>query len=262
MRARLSNKPICDDFCRSIARVALVYLCLSRSLWAEELSFNRDIRPILSENCFYCHGQDSNKREADLRLDLREAAFDAGVIVAGDADASRLIQRILSDDPEEQMPPPKSNRKLSKAQKKTLERWIREGAEYEQHWAFSAPKRPAEPKVEQQSWGRTPIDRFVLAKLEAAGVKPSPEADRATLIRRLSIDLIGLPPTPAEVDTFVADTDPQAYDRLVERLLSSQHYGERMAIAWLDALAMPIATDFSKTVIRGNGFGEIGLSKR
>ncbi len=199
------------------------------------INFNRDIRPILSENCFYCHGQDLNKRQGELRLDLRDAAVKAEAIVPKDAAKSSLIERINSADPTLQMPPPKSNRRLSPEQKQLLERWITEGAEYSKHWAFETPTRPAEPAVKRADWVRTPIDRFVLAKLEAEGLAPAPEADRATLIKRLSIDLTGLPPTIAEVDAFVADTDPQAYEKLVERLLSSRHYGERMALEWLDA---------------------------
>ena len=201
----------------------------------ETLNFNRDIRPILSENCFYCHGQDGNKRQGDLRLDVRDAAIKSGAITPKDLAASKLVQRMHSTDPDEQMPPPKSNRRLNAEQKKLLERWINEGAEYQTHWAFVAPSKPAEPTVQKADWIRNPIDRFVLAKLEQQGLAPSPEANRATLIKRLSIDLIGLPPTPAEVDAFVADTDPQAYEKLVDRLLKSQHYGERMALPWLDA---------------------------
>jgi hypothetical protein len=202
-----------------------------------KVDFNRDIRPILAENCFYCHGQDPNKREADLRLDLREAALKSEAFVPGDAAKSALIERIHSTDAETQMPPPKSNRRLSAEQRKLLERWIDAGAEYQAHWAFIAPQRPELPKVEDKSWIRNPIDQFVLAKLneQKQKLKPSPEADRATLIRRLSIDLIGLPPTPEEVAAFVADQDGQAYEKLVDRLLASPHYGERMALPWLDA---------------------------
>jgi hypothetical protein len=211
---------------------------LSVSLAAEALQpleFNRDIRPILSENCFYCHGQDGQKREADLRLDDRQAAIDSGAIVPGDPGASTILERIHSTDPDVLMPPPDSNRRLSEDQKKLLDRWIKEGADYEQHWAFTPPQRPAAPEVKQADWVRNDIDRFVLAKIEAAGLAPSPEADRATLIRRLHADLVGLPPTPEEVDAFVADPDPQAYEKLVDRLLASPHYGERMALPWLDA---------------------------
>jgi hypothetical protein len=199
------------------------------------LDFNRDIRPILSENCFYCHGQDGQKREADLRLDDRAAAIAAGAIVPGDAGASTMLERIHSTDPDVQMPPPDSNRRLSPEQKRLLDRWISAEAEYAPHWAFVAPKRPPPPAVRQADWPRNDIDRFVLAKFEAAGLKPSPEADRATLIRRLHADLTGLPPTPEEVDAFVADSRPDAYELLVARLLASPHYGERMALPWLDA---------------------------
>ena len=201
----------------------------------EPVEFNRDIRPILAENCFYCHGQDGNKRESDLRLDVREAAVSAGAIVPGEVGASTLLERIHSTDPDVIMPPPESNRRLSDDQKTLLDRWVREGAVYEPHWAFVPPMRPTPPLVQQSAWPRNEIDRFVLEKLESAGLRPAPEADRPTLIRRLSIDLIGLPPLPAEIDAFVADTDPQAYERLVDRLLASPHYGERMALAWLDA---------------------------
>jgi hypothetical protein len=199
------------------------------------LDFNRDIRPILSENCFYCHGQDGNKREADLRLDDREAAIHAGAIVPGDPGASVLIERIHSTDTDVVMPPPNSNRRLSDDQKKLLDRWIKEGAVYTPHWAFVPPVRPQPPETKQATWTRNDIDRFVLAKLEQVGLKPSPEADRATLIRRLHADLVGLPPTPEEVDAFVADPDPRAYEKLVDHLLASPHYGERMALSWLDA---------------------------
>ena len=202
---------------------------------AQPLDFNRDIRPILSENCFYCHGQDGNKREADLRLDDREAAIQSAAIVPGDPGASVLLERIHSTDIDVLMPPPNSNRRLSDDQKKLLDRWIKEGALYTPHWAFVPPVRPQPPEPKHAGWAKNDIDRFVLAKLEQVGVKPSPEADRATLIRRLHADLVGLPPTPEEVDAFVADPDPQAYEKLVDRLLASPHYGERMALSWLDA---------------------------
>jgi hypothetical protein len=199
------------------------------------LDFNRDIRPILSENCFYCHGQDSNKRQADLRLDVRDAAIEGAAIVPGDAAASPLIERIHSDDPDTRMPPPDSNRRLTVEQKRLLERWIQQGADYQVHWAFVPPRQVPEPTVQNESWVRNSIDRFVLARLEAEGLVPSPEADRATLIKRLSIDLTGLPPSPEEIDAFQADTDKEAYEKLVDRLLDSSHYGERMALPWLDA---------------------------
>ncbi len=201
----------------------------------QPLDFNRDIRPILAENCLYCHGQDGQKREADLRLDDRQAAIDSGAIVPGEPGASTMLERIHSTDPDVLMPPPDSNRRLSEAQKKLLDRWIKGGAEYKPHWAFTPPERPTPPEVERIAWVRNDIDRFVLAKIEAAGLTPSPEAHRSTLIRRLHADLIGLPPTPEEVDAFISDPDPLAYDKLVDRLLSSPHYGERMALPWLDA---------------------------
>ena len=199
------------------------------------LDFNRDIRPILAENCFYCHGQDANKREADLRLDDRDAAVKAGAIVPGNTGASVVLERIHSSDPDVVMPPPRSNRRLSDEQKNLLDRWIREGAGYAPHWAFTPPTRPAPPAVSRQDWVKNDVDRFVLARLEQAGLAPAAEADRPTLIRRLSADLVGLPPSPEEVDAFVADRDPQAYEKLVDRLLASPHYGERMALPWLDA---------------------------
>ena len=222
---------------RRVACAMVISVLLGRAVTAEPepLDFNRDIRPILSENCLYCHGQDPAKREADLRLDDREAAIAAEAIVPGDPGASAMLERIHSTDPDVLMPPPDSNRRLSADQKQLLDRWIRQGAEYEPHWAFVPPVRPVPPAVRQADWPRNDVDRFVLAKIEQAGLAPAPEADRATLIRRLHADLVGLPPTPEEVDAFVADPDPQAYEKLVDRLLASPHYGERMAIPWLDA---------------------------
>jgi cytochrome c553 len=221
---------------RALAALSVVILVgTGRAADLPALDFNRDIRPILSENCFYCHGQDGNKREADLRLDDRAAAIEAGAIVPGDPGASTMLERIHSTDPDVLMPPPSSNRRLSDDQKKLLDRWIGEGAGYEPHWAFTAPVRPAPPAVTQAGWVRNDVDRFVLAAIEAAGLAPSPEADRATLIRRLHADLAGLPPTPEEVDAFVTDSRPEAYEQLVDRLLASPHYGERMALPWLDA---------------------------
>ena len=234
--------------CRDSLGVALALLLLvaSAASAAPPLDFNRDIRPILAENCFYCHGQDSNKRQAELRLDLREAALESEAFAPHDAAASELVKRINSDDVDQLMPPPKSNRRLSADQKKLLERWINEGAAYAQHWAFVAPQRPPLPEVQRTEWVRTPIDRFVLAKLEEEGLTPSPEADRATLIRRLSIDLIGLPPSVEEVDAFINDCDPAAYEKLVDRLLASPHYGERMALPWLDAARFADSNGFQQ----------------
>lgn len=200
-----------------------------------EIDFNREIRPILAENCFYCHGQDGNKRQGNLRLDDRGAAVSSRAIVPFDTSESVLLQRVHSSDADLQMPPPNSGRVLTDQQKLKLQQWIAQGAKYRTHWAFETPQRPAEPGVRNVAWMRNPIDSFVLSRLEAEGLQPAPEADRAVLIRRLCIDLTGLPPTPQEVDAFVASTDPLAYERLVDRLLASPHYGERMALPWLDA---------------------------
>ncbi len=213
---------------------------------AGELSFNRDIRPILSENCFYCHGQDGNKRKADLRLDERAAAVEAKAFVPGDAAASELVKRIFSSDPDEQMPPPDSHRHLSAAQRELLQQWIAQGAKYETHWAFVAPVRPAVPEVVTPGWARNDVDRFVLARLEAEKLAPSLDADRATLIRRLHMDLTGLPPSPEEVDAFINDPAPEAYEKLVERVMASPHYGERMALPWLDAARFADSNGFQQ----------------
>lgn len=227
--------------------ICLLTMATTAELRADKpLEFNRDIRPILSENCFYCHGRDANKRQADLRLDVREVAVDAGAIVPHDVAASELITRIHSEDPDVVMPPPDSNRRLSARDMKILERWIGEGAQYARHWAFVAPVRPTEPDVQREDWPRNGIDRFVLARLESLGLAPSPAADRATLIKRLSIDLTGLPPTPQEVDAFVADNAERAYEKLVDRLLDSQHYGERMALPWLDAARFADSNGFQQ----------------
>jgi hypothetical protein len=201
---------------------------------AGPVEYNRDVRPILSENCFYCHGQDPNHRKADLRLDVRESALKEKAVVPGQPDQSKLVAKIFSDG-KKRMPPPDSNRILTAEQKEMLKRWVAQGAAYQQHWAFVAPVRPAPPEVKRAGWPRNPIDRFVLARLEREGLAPSPEADRTTLIRRVTLDLTGLPPTPEEVDAFLLDNRPDAYELLVDRLLASSAYGERMALPWLDA---------------------------
>jgi len=196
------------------------------------LSYTRDIRPILSENCFYCHGQDANQRKADIRFDTLQGQKESGAITPGKPSESPLIDRIHSGDVTKLMPPPKSNRKLTADQKKLLERWIAEGARFEDHWAFVPPVRPPVPEV---SGITHPIDRFLAAAQKVKGIQPNPDADRRTLIRRLTLDLTGLPPTPAEVESFAGDADPKAYDKLVDRLMASPHYGERQALPWLDA---------------------------
>ena len=203
------------------------------------LDFNRDIRPILSDHCFRCHGTDPDSRKHGLRLDVREVAtseLDSGMraIVPGDVEASEAVRRIMSEDPDEVMPPPDSNTPLSKEQRETLVRWIREGAEYQAHWAFVAPRAMPVPVVKDQAWARDEIDRVVLARLEEAGIVPAPEADRATLLRRVSLALTGLGPSPEETAAFIGDKSPGAYERRVDALLGSVRYGERMAADWLD----------------------------
>src|SRR5262245_22887405 len=199
---------------------------------ADPVRFNRDVRPILSDHCYQCHGPDAARRKADLRLD-REA--DARHVLAGKRGESELVRRITAKDPEERMPPRKAGRDLSAAQIDVLRRWATEGAKWEQHWAFIRPERIDPPAVSDTSWARAPIDRFILARLDQAGLRPSPEASRETLIRRMSFDLTGLPPTPKDVDTFVRDPAPDAVERLADRLLASPRYGERLAWRWLDA---------------------------
>jgi len=215
----------------------------SRCFAAEKapvIDFGRDIRPIFSDNCYACHGPDKDKRKAGLRLDLKEDAFkklDSGdfAIVPGKPDQSRLVEVItLPTDHDDHMPPAKTGKQLTKAQVDLLRRWIVQGAKWTGHWAYVAPERPAVPQVKSKKWARNDIDRFILAELERKGLKPNPEADRYTLIRRLSLDLTGLPPTIHEVDDFIADKSPNAYEKLVERLLASPHFGERLALAWLD----------------------------
>jgi hypothetical protein len=201
---------------------------------AESPSFNKDIRSILVENCFSCHGADSGSRKADLRLDQRDAAIESGAIAPGDPDSSVMLDRIFSDDPEEVMPPPSLKKVLTSEQKELLKRWIAEGAEYEPHWSFIPPQRPEPPAVKNETWVRNPIDRFVLARLEAEGLTPAAEADRRVLARRLALDITGLPPEPAVVDAFVADPHPDAYDRLVDTMLSSLEWGEHRGRHWLD----------------------------
>src|SRR5579884_433709 len=207
---------------------------------AETVQYNRDVRPILMENCFACHGADSAARKARLRLDDRDAALRGGrsempALVPGKPDESELVRRIfLTDDPAHAMPPPTSKKTLTPAQKETLKRWIAEGAVYQPHWSFIAPTRPPLPQVKDAAWVRNPIDAFVLAKLEEKGLKPAPEADRRTLARRVSLDLTGLPPSPQEVEEFVSDKDPNAYEKYVDRLLAKPQWGEHRARYWLD----------------------------
>jgi hypothetical protein len=223
-------------FALTLALTVAAFVLRDTSAHAQKpLDFNRDVRPILSDNCFACHGPDEKTRKARLRLDTKEGAFTKqGVIVAGKAAASRLYQRISTTDPNSIMPPLASGHKLTLQQIETIKRWIDDGAQWTEHWAFVAPKRPELPSVKDIAWIQNPIDNFILARLEKEGLKPSPEADKTTLIRRVSLDLTGLPPTPQEVDDFLADKAPNAYEKLVDRLLASPHYGERLAMYWLD----------------------------
>ncbi len=204
-----------------------------------EVNFNRDIRPILAGTCFKCHGPDEGTRKSDLRLDVRDAAMRPAksgerALVPGDAQASELLRRLGSSDEDELMPPPKSGKDLSPQQIAVIRKWIEEGAAYQKHWAYEKPVTPASPAVQHTNWPRSELDYFVLARLEREGLAPAEEAPRTTLIRRLSLDLTGLPPTPEEVEAFVNDPAPNAYERLVNRLLDSPHYGERWARPWLD----------------------------
>jgi hypothetical protein len=201
----------------------------------QEPEYNRDVRPILTENCFACHGPDKVSRKAGLRLDRREDAMDAGAVVPSDPDKSSLIERVFEQDAKKRMPPAKSAQKLTEAQKNTLKRWIAGGAKYQPNWSFIAPKRPQPPSVRNASWIRNPVDNFILSELEKRGLQPSPEADRPTLARRVSLDLTGLPPIPTDVAAFLADRSPDAYEHFVDRLLQSPHWGEHRARYWLDA---------------------------
>jgi len=200
-----------------------------------EPRFNRDVRPILSDNCFRCHGPELKSRKAKLRLDVREVAVEKEAIVPGKPDESELIRRLETTNPDDHMPPEDTHKTVTPAQIATLRRWIAAGAKYEPHWSYAPLQRPAVPAVRDTKWARTPVDEFILARLEEQHIAPSPAADRRTLLRRLSLDLTGLPPTPDEVERFVKDGSRDAYTKQVERLLASPHYGERMAVPWLDA---------------------------
>jgi hypothetical protein len=199
-----------------------------------KIDFNRDVRPILSDNCFACHGLDAKSRKGDLRLDVRAEAVKTEAIVPGKAEASELVRRLLTDEPRKVMPPPKTKKKLTPAQIATLRAWIDQGAPYAEHWAFVPPVRPSLPRVSTPQWSRTPVDHFVLARLDAERLRPRDAADRAALLRRVTFDLTGLPPTLAELDAFLADTRPDAYERVVDRLLASPRFGEHQARFWLD----------------------------
>ncbi len=203
------------------------------------IDFQRQVRPILSDNCFLCHGPDKGTRMVDLRLDLKEGALSTRkngvVIVPGKPDESLLVKRIYSDNAAYRMPPAFSHKTLTQAQKDTLRKWIEQGAPWKEHWAFIPPVKAPLPEVKDTAWVRNEIDRFLLARMEAASLSPAPEADKRILIRRVTLDLTGLPPTPEEVDAFLSDKSPAAYEKVVDRLLASPHYGEHRARYWLDA---------------------------
>ncbi|HEV3444083.1 MAG TPA: PSD1 and planctomycete cytochrome C domain-containing protein [Gemmataceae bacterium] len=234
----------------AVCLISITFFCLKQSSAIQAakperqtqptIDFNRQILPLLSDNCFACHGPDEKQRKAKLRLDTKEGAFKelrggGFAIVPGKAGESKLIERVTAEEPAERMPPVKSGKHLTTEQIALLRQWIDQGAVWSEHWAFVAPRRPPIPKVADKAWPRNAIDYFILARLEAAGLQPSSEADKAKLLRRVTLDLTGLPPTPAEIDAFLADTSPEAYERVVNRLLESSRYGEHMTRYWLDA---------------------------
>ncbi|MEE3373198.1 MAG: PSD1 and planctomycete cytochrome C domain-containing protein [Planctomycetota bacterium] len=214
-------------------------LCVASPLLAADketgsrVDYGRDVLPVLLAKCVRCHGPDETKRKGDLRLD-RADALHGTVIVPGQPAESSFIQRIMDSDPASRMPPPTARMDLTKAERELLTRWVSEGARSGVHWAYVRPSRPEVPETDLSGWPRNEIDRFILARLEAGGLRPAAEADRETLIRRVTLDLTGLPPAPRQIDRFLADQRSRAYERLVDRALASQHYGERMAQDWLD----------------------------
>ncbi|MFO1007338.1 MAG: DUF1553 domain-containing protein [Planctomycetaceae bacterium] len=242
---------------RTVVVAVLAGLCCSLIEAAEpakSIDFNRDVRPILSNHCWNCHGPDEASREAGLRLDQRESAIAVGpekhrAVVPHDPGASELVKRIDSTD-DTQMPPASFEKPLTAEQREILKRWIAEGAPYAAHWAFSAPVRPTRPAVKHSDWPRNEIDFFVLEKLEGAGLSPSPEADRSTWLRRVTLDLTGLPPTPEEREAFLADQQDGAYERVVDRLLASPRYAERMAMQWLDAARYADTNGYNNDEVR------------
>lgn len=236
----LSSLRPSSRFARLILRVccgmAPLLLLSAGPVVTDKVDFTKQVRPILSNHCFHCHGPDAHERKADLRLDTPEgmkALSEGGK--PGKPEEHELVKRILSTDPDEVMPPASTQKVLTSQEKEILKRWVAQGGEYKLHWSLIAPKRSELPLVKDQLWLRNPVDQFVLARLEKEGLTHAPEADKITLIRRVTFDLTGLPPTPGEVAAFLADETPDAYEQLVERLLKSPHFGERMALEWLDA---------------------------
>jgi len=237
--------------------LTFILVCGVRPLRAEEpgrLRFNRDVRPILAEKCFHCHGPDAHARQADLRLDRADNALAPRqgfrVITPGKPDESDLYNRITATADSVHMPPPDQERQLTPAEIDVLKRWIEQGAEYEAHWSLIPPERPPVPQVDGSSLPRNVIDNFVLARLQEQGLTLSPKADKPTLIRRVTLDLTGLPATVEEVDAFLADQSPDAYERVVDRLLASPRYGERMALDWLDAARYADSGGYQGDILR------------
>ncbi|MBI1372589.1 MAG: DUF1553 domain-containing protein [Phycisphaera sp.] len=239
MKHRYLRRLAASAVTASVIATLLVAVSAQGATPAGAVRFDRDIRPLLSDKCFHCHGPSEKDRKAKLRLDLREEATadHKGItaIVPGDLENSEAWQRITAKDSDDLMPPPKSNKTLSAEEKDLIKRWIEQGAKWSKHWSFVAPERPELPKVSNEQWVKNAIDRFVMARLDAEGLKPSPEADRRTLIRRVTLDMTGLPPTVEDVEAFVADKSPNAYEKMVDRVLASPRYGQRMASMWLDA---------------------------
>ena len=244
----MQNRPLRIIYGVAICGLACILSCNSRIEFSPEIEaklpqkidFNYHIKPILSDRCFVCHGPDQTNLKAGLRLDTPEGAFAAlqesngHAIVAGNASNSALFHRITASDPKVMMPPPESNLKLNDLEIATLTRWIDQGAEYKPHWSFIAPKRPEIPKVNNTSWINNQLDYFVLSRLERENLSPASEAKKEQLLRRVSFDLTGLPPTLEEIDAFLADQSEDAYQKVLDRLLDSPHYGERMALDWMD----------------------------
>jgi len=226
-------------FALTVVGVVLGTAALADESAVEAVDYIRDIRPILSDNCYACHGPDEESREAELRLDVHESALGElpsgeNAILPGKPDESELLRRIVSDDEDELMPPAETGKSLKPEQVELIRRWIEQGADWQEHWSFVPPQRAESPTVSEASWPRNEIDFFILSRLDSEGLKPTSEADRETLLRRVTFDLTGLPPTLPELDAFLADESPEAYEKAVDRLLHSPHYGEHMARFWLD----------------------------
>ena len=221
--------------CRWLFGLLIFAVPAVRASAQQALSFDRDVRPILSENCFKCHGPDEKERKAKLRLDERDSALKREVFIPGNSAGSKIVRRVASSDQSKRMPPAATGKKLTAKQIETLKRWIDEGAKYSAHWSFVAPVQPSVPASEGNGVVRNPIDAFIMARLQKEGLAPSPEAAKSTLIRRVTLDLTGLPPTLKEIDEFLNDQTDGAYEKLVDRLLNSPRFGERLALDWLDA---------------------------